>query len=126
MDAQSTISDQERRVFEHRLRSEQERLRREVEFAAGASTDWERASREEPDIPEHGALSYERDTTLTVVWETRNRLSEIEDALKRIAAGTFGICERCGELIEAERLEAMPEARYCVQCSATIKRPERA
>ena len=41
-------------------------------------------------------------------------LEEVQDALKRIDAGTYGICEICGRPIEPARLEAVPWARYCL------------
>ena len=40
-------------------------------------------------------------------------LSEVRDALRRIDAGTYGVCEDCGRPIEPARLEAVPWARYC-------------
>lgn len=42
-------------------------------------------------------------------------LTEVEDALKRIEAGTFGRCTECGEQIPDKRLEAMPWAALCVK-----------
>ena len=44
-------------------------------------------------------------------------IEDIEDALARLDQGTFGTCERCGEAIPVERLEAIPYARRCVNCS---------
>jgi DnaK suppressor protein len=50
----------------------------------------------------------------------RNRealfLKKIDDALRRIAEGTFGECEDCGSSIELKRLEARPTATLCVEC----------
>jgi len=43
-----------------------------------------------------------------------DQIVNIENALKKIEAGTFGICEKCGNPIEAIRLEAMPTARLCI------------
>lgn len=45
-----------------------------------------------------------------------NELREIEDALERIRAGSYGVCEACGEMIESERLDAYPTARRCIEC----------
>lgn len=45
-------------------------------------------------------------------------LAEIDAALGRIEAGTFGICEGCGDPIGRDRLRALPEARLCLGCSA--------
>jgi DnaK suppressor protein len=43
-----------------------------------------------------------------------SELEEVQDALKRIDAGTYGICEICGKPIEPARLEAVPWTRYCL------------
>ena len=43
-----------------------------------------------------------------------DQLADIETALKKFDAGTFGICEKCGRQIELARLEAMPMARLCM------------
>jgi DnaK suppressor protein len=49
-------------------------------------------------------------------------LSQIEAALKRIDAGTFGRCQNCGKPIGAERLEAIPWAQDCVDCHSKKRR----
>lgn len=43
-------------------------------------------------------------------------LNEIEDALKRIEKGTYGVCEMCDESIAIGRLRAKPFAKYCTPC----------
>lgn len=43
-------------------------------------------------------------------------LNEIEDALKRIDVGTYGICEMCDEPIAIGRLRAKPFAKFCTPC----------
>ena len=45
-------------------------------------------------------------------------LRDIEDALAKFDAGTYGQCERCGNDIGADRLEAMPAARLCITCAS--------
>jgi DnaK suppressor protein len=49
-------------------------------------------------------------------------LVQIEGALKRIEAGTFGLCQTCGKPIAPERLEALPWALDCVVCHAKMRR----
>jgi RNA polymerase-binding transcription factor DksA len=48
----------------------------------------------------------------------RRRLADVEDALARLAAGTFGRCEQCGAVIPEGSLAVLPEARYCAACTA--------
>jgi len=45
-----------------------------------------------------------------------SELNEIEDALKRIEKGTYGVCEMCDELIAIGRLRAKPFAKFCTPC----------
>jgi RNA polymerase-binding transcription factor DksA len=47
---------------------------------------------------------------------TRQSLAQVTEALRRIAEGRYGICEKCGGAIPRERLEVLPHARFCVPC----------
>jgi RNA polymerase-binding transcription factor DksA len=49
---------------------------------------------------------------------TESELDRIEAALTRIAAGSYGRCERCAELIDVARLEALPESALCKSCAS--------
>jgi RNA polymerase-binding transcription factor len=51
-----------------------------------------------------------------------NWLEQIEAALKRMRDGTYGICARCGNPINPERIEAMPAALYCLKCQEKQER----
>jgi len=48
----------------------------------------------------------------------RRKLADVEEALARLAAGTFGSCEQCGSPIAAGLLAVIPERRYCPRCQA--------
>jgi RNA polymerase-binding transcription factor DksA len=48
----------------------------------------------------------------------RRKLADVEDALGRLAAGSFGSCEQCGSAIPAGLLATTPETRYCPRCDA--------
>jgi DnaK suppressor protein len=71
---------------------------------------------------EVGTDNFERETALHIASDESQWLSEITDALKRIEAGTYGVCEACKEEIPAKRLEAFPSARYCVACRTRLER----
>jgi DnaK suppressor protein len=47
-------------------------------------------------------------------------LREVEDALRRVDRGTYGICHECEEPISAKRLDAVPWAKYCVTCQEQV------
>ena len=58
----------------------------------------------------------ERARLIALVKELRANLKDVEYALAKMERGTYGVCERCGEAIGAERLEAIPGARLCITC----------
>jgi RNA polymerase-binding transcription factor DksA len=64
---------------------------------------------------------YDRDTRIALIMSSRRALSEIARALRRMALGTYGRCERCGTTIPAERLEVLPHTRFCAPCQAALR-----
>jgi len=60
--------------------------------------------------------TYDREFSLSLASSDREVLYELEDALKRIEDGTFGVCESCKMLIAKGRLKVVPSARLCVKC----------
>jgi RNA polymerase-binding protein DksA len=59
--------------------------------------------------------TFDREMASTLEDNSTHLLGEIDAALSRIEAGTFGTCERCGKEIGAERLEALPWATLCIE-----------
>jgi DnaK suppressor protein len=53
----------------------------------------------------------------------KQRIEEIDRVLQRIALGTYGLCERCGEPIPIARLQALPTACVHVQCADDAQEP---
>jgi len=50
--------------------------------------------------------------------QEREKMRLLNEALRRISDGTYGVCERCGELISENRLDIVPYARYCIDCKS--------
>jgi RNA polymerase-binding protein DksA len=69
-----------------------------------------------------GSDAYDRDFALSLLSKEQDALYEIEEALKRIEQGTYGVCEMSGEKIPQARLEARPFARFTVDCQAEYER----
>ena len=84
------------------------------------------ANDESPTYSEHmadaGTDSYDRDFALSMLSSDQNALYEIEEALRRIETGTYGICELTGKPISARRLEAIPWARFAVEAEEQLER----
>lgn len=69
-----------------------------------------------------GSDAYEKDFALSLLSQEQDSLYEIDEALKRIDDGMYGICEKSGKKIPHERLEAIPWARLTVECQAEMER----
>ena len=70
-------------------------------------------------LGDEGTEEFLHDMSAALAENETYLLGEIAAALARIDAGAYGTCESCGREIAAERLEAMPYARHCVQCAET-------
>lgn len=60
--------------------------------------------------------NYDREFSLGLASKDRKSLYELEDALKRIEDGSFGVCLDCGSSISKTRLKVVPQARLCIKC----------
>jgi DnaK suppressor protein len=100
-----------------RLESERGEIRRQLDDL-GARRDAEGI--ENPDLNEGfadaGQAAAERASLLTLVRSLRDTLRDVEHALDRMDAGTYGTCDNCGRPIADERLDALPAARLCLDC----------
>src|SRR5262249_19343135 len=65
-----------------------------------------------------GSDAYDRDFALSLLSQEQDALYEIDQALKRIELGTYGVCEMSGKPIPHARLEAIPFARFTVECQS--------
>jgi DnaK suppressor protein len=82
-----------------------------VTATAGSNTD------DEHD-PEGSTIAFERAQVSALLLEAQAYLGELDCALARLDAGSYGICERCGVPIAPERLAARPATQTCVSCAA--------
>ena len=69
-----------------------------------------------------GSDAYDRDFALSLLSQEQDALYEIEEALKRIDLGTYGMCEMSGKPIAHARLEAIPFTRYTVECQSQLEK----
>lgn len=60
--------------------------------------------------------TYDREFSLSLASNERKLIYEIDDALKKIEEGTYGICEECKNIITKTRLKVLPYARLCLRC----------
>ncbi len=74
------------------------------------------------DFYDHASTDRDRELALMLADREREKLTHVDDALKRIEAGTYGICESCEEEIDKERLAAMPFTKLCLSCQEDMER----
>ena len=72
-----------------------------------------------------GSDAYEKDFALSLLSAEQDALYEIEEALKRIEVGTYGVCEMSNKFIPHARLEAIPFARFTVECQQQLEKENR-
>jgi len=115
MDGARELLDAERRQALRRLAALTGDFKDVVEAARDSNGD------DEHD-PEGATIAFERAQVAALVEQVQHHLAEVESAIDRLADGTYGICQRCGQPIVAARLEARPTARTCVGCASTPAR----
>ena len=104
----------ERREAEERLASQSEGITAVRDARSDGSGDDEH----DPDGP---TMSQEWSQRNAVLHDVEHELTDVERALARIDAGTYGICERCGQKISVGRLEARPTATLCIDCARLVR-----
>ncbi len=99
----------ERNIVLQKIVRLREEVKVELEFEADEG---------DPELPE-------REKNLSLLATFEERLEEIDLALEKLQSGAYGICQRCGQPIDPERLAIVPEAQYCVPCKTKLERRTR-
>lgn len=103
--------------MQKRLKAEQKELTEQIE------AEEEKVEPSAADNPDQTETAYDYDYRgrhESVLDELEDQLVEINNALERIDKGTYGICTNCGQPIQAERLEALPQAELCIDCERNV------
>jgi RNA polymerase-binding protein DksA len=99
-------------------------LRAEIDRAEAASEKLKRdqSSEGSGDEADAGTKTFEREHEMSLANNSRDLLVQVERALGRLDAGTYGRCEECGNPIPKARLQAFPRATLCVTCKQREER----
>jgi RNA polymerase-binding transcription factor DksA len=96
------------------LEEERDSLRAQLaELGYGSRLDYD------PNFADSSQVTAERGENEALVNKLVEGLAEVEHALAKLDGEGFGVCESCGQEIAPARLEARPEARYCIDCAAS-------
>jgi DnaK suppressor protein len=79
------------------------------------------ASADDEHDPEGPTMTQEWSQRTAVLADARAELADIDHALARIAAGTYGVCTNCGKRITVARLDARPTAELCIDCARLVR-----
>jgi DnaK suppressor protein len=123
-EGESPWTEQELDDVRAELEGELTRIRREAESLQTSIADVLRDSGDGAgdDTADTGSKAFEREQEMTLLANTRESLFQTEHALRRIADGTYGECESCGQPIGKLRLQAFPRATLCVACKQKQER----
>ncbi|MFM7075400.1 MAG: TraR/DksA family transcriptional regulator [Planctomycetaceae bacterium] len=117
----------EMKPFKIALETMRARLRGDVTTMADAALRKTRseANGDLSSMPIHmadiGSDAYEQEFTLSLMASEEGTLEQVEEALGRIRARTYGICEECEGVISKKRLEAIPFASMCIRCAEKME-----
>jgi DnaK suppressor protein len=89
---------------------------RQLELRSGSRNREALAIETSPDVLDRIQHASDRDYAMSNLERNSDQSREVQTALRRIAAGTFGICAGCGESIHPRRLAAVPWASFCIAC----------
>ena len=77
------------------------------------------------DLADRASLETNREFLLRIRDRERKLIAKIDQTLKKMEDGTYGICEQCGQEIEEERLKARPVASFCINCKRKLETMEK-
>ncbi len=102
--------------------------RRQLEDEVGRSALYGKGQEDDSikDLGDQANTAYTREFLFELGNGDRRLLKDVLIALRKLDEGGFGECERCGEEIAEKRLEALPFARYCIECQRHVEREEKA
>ena len=105
------------------LEEQRDNLRKEIADQGGDPDSDDAAIDVERGFADSAHSTAERSRVISVVRALRANLRWVDRALGKMDRGGYGLCERCGNPIPAERLEALPWAILCIACKQAGERP---
>ena len=113
----STLPAKERELFKGILLRLRDQVTGHISFLADDSLN-----RVDDTPTEDRTDDFDREFALNLVSSEHDALFEIDEALRRLSEGTYGVCEMCSATIEKPRLQALPFAKLCVRCQSETER----
>jgi len=109
--------------FKKRLEEDQERLKKEMHRNAEQEADRGSDLSDYDNHPSDAASdTFDRTKLFALDENCREILEQIEEALRKIEDGSYGLCNRCQQPINVERLKVIPYATLCINCKESLER----
>ena len=122
----SPLSSGHRAELRERLVDDRASTQALIDQLAGDLDTFQGSRRDSPADDEHDpegpTLAFEHSQSSAILGQTRVHLAQIDDAIVRLDAGSFGVCVTCGKDIPAARLDARPYSTQCVTCAGRVRR----
>ena len=107
------------KIMKNHLENDRKRLMDQLEqLKASRPTENRREGSPFGKREEEATETADLENRMALEQRTREQLAEVERALDKFDKGTYGLCENCGKPINPARLEALPQALYCMECNA--------
>lgn len=125
--AKSPLSEKELAQIKVELEEQRSTLEREfADLEAGSlkvpQSELSGEASFDEEYADAGTFTFERERDLSLGNNIRDLLDKVGHALRRIAEGSYGICERCGQPIDKARLKALPYSSLCIRCKQLEER----
>ena len=111
-------------TWKNQIKEELVRMRKELlqEVSQSMRAESDHLKHDIGDFYDHASSDRDRELALMLADREREKLRLVDDALKTIDSGTYGVCESCDEEIDKERLSAMLFTKLCLSCQEDIER----
>jgi RNA polymerase-binding protein DksA len=114
-----SVDEKEMQKFKEELLKEKERLQSELKYVNStmeqSQSEWTGDEQYQNHLADQGTETFMRESDLSLARNIRDIIARIDDSLRRMDEGTYGICRVCGRPIEKERLEAVPYTDLCIE-----------
>ena len=98
------------------------RERRGLELSDRTEEDLGEVASGSQHLTDVASETYEREVDFGLIEDFRSRLEEVAAAKQRLASGQYGQCQRCGGVVDADRLTALPATPWCRECAGRLER----
>ena len=106
--------------YRNQLQTELNQVEKDLQDLEERHSQQEETQEIEPALDEDFSLAEDTTFNLSIKSELENTVRLIRQALTKIDRGSFGLCEKCGQPINPQRLHVIPYAQYCILCQDRV------